>query len=482
MMQLQTIFLCPSSSTGMKLSVSIAALSAVSAHAQSATTIDDTTRSLDGAIGLIQKHLAAAATARPAASSWTTCTMDDSEACALSDMAEDTSVLVYPGGDTTCIDGSPYAFQVVRGDPTKVWFNFEEGGACWDAVSGATSLCTQSVDGGYTLGEGLFDRTRSDNPLADFTIVNALYCSGDAFVADAKTQSWKAANGDIAVQFGQQNVAATIDWLHAQPDVIATAESPLASLLIAGQSAGSLGAQAWSNALLQEFPATTRTVMPDSYLGIFPEGSQQTILNETWPMCDGDSPLEAYLTTRTLDLCHAGQLTLQEWMVDSMGTNPTTPHGWIQSKYDAVQISFYIAIATTLGIPPLALGTDAAYSLANAIFVGYDAAAPNGVHFFVEGPMHTYSEFDLVYTATTYGLDTLIKRGASLLGWIGALVASGADQLGTTECYGDLAAEADWSGTKYCATELDGKQFRPSDAAAVMPVAPGVFRRRPAIA
>ena len=141
----------------------------------------------------------------------------------------------------------------------KVWFNFEEGGACWDAISGRTYLCTESVDGGYSLSEGLFDRMRDDNPLRNFTIVNALYCSGDAFVSNNKQQSWKAGNGELAVQAGQQNVMATIEWLQAQ-----RLDAPLSSLLVAGQSAGSLGAQAWSNALIQLFPADTQTVMPDS--------------------------------------------------------------------------------------------------------------------------------------------------------------------------------------------------------------------------
>ena len=407
---------------------------------------------LDEHVAAIQSHLRAAAAARPPRSTWRTCVVSAAEPCALADLPVDESVLVYPGGATGCLDGSPYAFQVVRGDERKLWFNFEEGGACWDALSSAARLCTQSVDGGYALGAGLFDRARADNPLRAHTLVTALYCSGDAFVSNNKTQPWRAANGAVARQAGQQNVMATIDWARAQPALAA----PLASLYVAGQSAGALGAQAWSAALLALFPAAAQTVMPDSYLGIFPEGSQQLVLNATWPVCDG-GPLEAFMAPRTLGLCRAGNLTLQAWMVDAMAARPDVPYGWVQSKYDETQISFYVAIAATLRIAPDALGPAACYRDANDIFVRYDAA-PNALHFFVQGGQHTYGERDLVYTTTPAGAHG--ASGPALVEWIANMTANGA-QRGTTECYGDLKSEGDWSGTDYCASELAGKVFPP---------------------
>lgn len=42
------------------------------------------------------------------------CTVSDTEACAITDMDRDQSVLVIPGGETRCIvsDSTPFAFQV----------------------------------------------------------------------------------------------------------------------------------------------------------------------------------------------------------------------------------------------------------------------------------------------------------------------------------------------------------------------------------
>ena len=67
-------------------------------------------------------------------------------------------------------------------------------------------------------------------------------------------------------------------------------------------------------------------------------------------------------------------------MVDAMALNPRVPYGWIQSKYDETQISFYVAIATTLRIAPVALGPAECYRDANEIFRRYDAT-PNALHF-----------------------------------------------------------------------------------------------------
>jgi hypothetical protein len=40
---------------------------------------------------------------------------------------------VVPGGDCECADGSEFAFWERRGDPTKVVFFLDGGGACFDA-------------------------------------------------------------------------------------------------------------------------------------------------------------------------------------------------------------------------------------------------------------------------------------------------------------------------------------------------------------
>ena len=270
---------------------------------------------------------------------------------------------------------------------------------------------------------GAFDRARADNPLRAHTLVTALYCSGDAFVSNNKTQAWRAANGAVARQAGQQNVMATIDWARAQPALAARARLAVRR----GPERGRAGAQAWSAALLALFPAAAQTVMPDSYLGIFPEGSQQLVLNATWPVCDG-GPLEAFMAPRTLGLCRAGNLTLR---VDGRrdGRARTTSgravrlRGW-QSKYDETQISFYVAIAATLRIAPAALGPAACYRDANDIFVAR-RGAERAPLLRARRPAHV-RRARRVYTTTPAGAHG--ASGPALVEWIFNMTANGAQR------------------------------------------------------
>lgn len=207
-------------------------------------------------------------------SSLNACHMDDSESCDIASLPTTTATLVYPGGDTECIGGDAFAFEVLPGkDTSKLLFYFQGGGACWDQMSSKVPLCSQQL---YTNSPlGIFDVAEKENPFADFTFVTVLYCSGDLHLANNKTQDgWVTARGETVRQTGQQNVWATIQWVKAN------LPSPLSSLVISGESAGSLGMQGWSKALLQELPADVAVLFMDSYLGVFPEGTQGPILRD----------------------------------------------------------------------------------------------------------------------------------------------------------------------------------------------------------
>src|SRR5688500_18322802 len=52
---------------------------------------------------------------------------------------------IEPGGDTICSDGSPYRFFVHPGDPARLLFEFEGGGACWSAETCAMEIYNRRV-------------------------------------------------------------------------------------------------------------------------------------------------------------------------------------------------------------------------------------------------------------------------------------------------------------------------------------------------
>jgi len=71
-----------------------------------------------------------------------TCDMTTGDSCDITNMPQDTTTLVSPGGMTRCIfsGSTPYSFQVIPGDTSKVLVYFQGGGACWDKFSTATGM------------------------------------------------------------------------------------------------------------------------------------------------------------------------------------------------------------------------------------------------------------------------------------------------------------------------------------------------------
>ena len=109
-------------------------------------------------------------------------------------------------------------------------------------------------------------------------------------------------------------------------------ESKLSNLAISGWSAGALGAQAWADALLSTFPAEQQEVIPDSYIGLFPDGTQGTVLKDTWPVCDGGF-LQGFMSDALIASCEAETITMQQWLLETMAEHPEVPVSFIQSKY-----------------------------------------------------------------------------------------------------------------------------------------------------
>ena len=143
------------------------------------------------------------------------CYLSNSEGCDLSSMPRDSSTIVLPGGDTRCIysSSSPFAFQVIPGDIDKVMIYFQGGGACWDELSNKAGFCT--TDCTPQRPDGIFSRDDDRNEFKDYTIVHAMYCSGDVWAGNV-TRSYNDANGKPVVQVGYLNGEATLDWVISQ--------------------------------------------------------------------------------------------------------------------------------------------------------------------------------------------------------------------------------------------------------------------------
>lgn len=196
--------------------------------------------------------------------------------CSVSNMPQDVSTLVFPGGETRCIfsTSSKFNFQVIPGKSDKLLFYFQGGGACWDKLSTALTFCTTDADPDFS-GAGIFSRDES-NEYKDYTIVHALYCDGSVWTGDT-VRPYKDSNGEFVTQKGLANAQSVLDWVKSQQSVGSLAAT-FSSLVIMGCSAGSIGAQVWSSPILETLSWTEAAVIPDSYIAVFPDGTQGTLL------------------------------------------------------------------------------------------------------------------------------------------------------------------------------------------------------------
>lgn len=341
-------------------------------------------------------------------SSDNTCTMNGSENCPLSAMTEDVSYLVQPGGDTRCIfsTSSPYGFQVIKGDSDKLLVYFQGGGACWDRASTVAGMCTTDADPQRNL-VGVFDRNSEQNRFKDYTIVQALYCSGDVFGGNV-TRPYNDKAGQPVIQSGIQNAQATLDWIVAQQANGGLA-STLNDVVVMGCSAGSIGAQIWGPIILKTLPWKQAAIIPDSYAGVFPPNSQGPLM-KSFGFCTGP-----FLTPypNMLQTCNEGDFSLQDLMKEYMKDSPSIPFSYIQSKTDDVQMSFYVAIGLTTNASAEITPTEF-YNDLNVIFATYSKDGPNFVTYLVDGYQHCFTNYDIYYTADGFGKDDNGKKSTGM--------------------------------------------------------------------
>ncbi len=195
-----------------------------------------------------------------------------------------------------CSDGSEFALFERPGDPSKVMFYFEGGGACFSAETCGptaptfTPTITQTVD---DLAErtGLFDSTNPENPLADYSIVYVPYCTGDVHLGNATTEY----SPEITIEHrGYLNAQAALDYLVATyPDT--------EQLVVTGASAGSVPTPLMAGLASDLLPTASIVTLGDSS-GAYPDvptvneiignlwGTSNAVPD--WPENEGMTPAE----------------------------------------------------------------------------------------------------------------------------------------------------------------------------------------------
>jgi len=376
----------------------------------------------------------------------------EDDACDISSFPKDKSTVVYPGGETRCIfsTSTDFAFQVIPGDSDKVLLYFQGGGACWNEVSTKAGFCT--TDAVPASLDGVYDHSNPSNPYKDYTVVHVLYCSGDMHAGNV-TRDYTDDAGEPVVQVGLTNTYAVFDWIKSQ-QVNGGLASTFSEFVVMGCSAGSIATQVWSEVALTTFSWKSAAIIPDSYAGIFPEGTQGPLIYG-YGICNTVDPsLKAS--------CEAQTLTLQDItdtaMTNIAAMNSKVPYSFIQSKVDDVQIPFYMGVGALTPGADIFITPEQFYMEVNNVFGRYNSK-PNFVNFMVTGTKHCFTPQNLVFTADTTGRYGDPSSGEpTMTSWLADMPLSEGGSV-KTDCDGELLAEADWAGTTYCDSGLSGKVY-----------------------
>jgi hypothetical protein len=203
--------------------------------------------------------------------------------------------------DCQCSDASEFSYWLHRGDPARVVFFLEGGGACFSAQTCApgesATFNPNLAEGlpdrpGYAGEEadgGLLDLENPDNPLAGASVVYVPYCTGDLHLGSA-THDY---GGGVVVQHrGRTNATTALETLAEEfPDA--------EQVVVLGQSAGSAGAPLYGGLAHDLLPDARITVLADAS-GAYPGDPAITGLIgglwgifdrlPDWPEAAGDPP------------------------------------------------------------------------------------------------------------------------------------------------------------------------------------------------
>jgi hypothetical protein len=163
-------------------------------------------------------------------------------------------LVVEPGGDTQCSDGSPYKFHVKPGKTDKLFVFLNGGGACWNAQTcdarAERKAFVPRADVAHndpSQHNGIFDLDNPENPVKDWSMVFAPYCTGDVHLGSAQRKYVAADKHEFEIQHaGAANTEAVLQWIenNISPEKV----------VIAGASAGALAAPIYAGRAATMFP------------------------------------------------------------------------------------------------------------------------------------------------------------------------------------------------------------------------------------
>lgn len=268
------------------------------------------------------------------------CYLSSNESCSLTTFEFGETIEIFPPSDSKCGCIEPleqYSFVVTKGDHTKVLIYFQGGGLCWDAESLRQEKCRTYLNAPAKIG--ILDRKHEKNPFRNYTTVTVPYCSGDFFLGDS---SDVYSDGTEVKYRGARDTSAILQWLRNEHQSKNYLSHPsLNRLVIAGSSAGSIGALYWSGQFSKNILAENTNVISDSMI-LYSPPTYDEVLYKKWNLCTTDIFAQLNISCNSQRSHHAGLLS------GIISTNTHVSYFFISSMRDWTALSYYNAIGASL--------------------------------------------------------------------------------------------------------------------------------------
>ncbi|MCI5105947.1 MAG: pectin acetylesterase-family hydrolase [Pseudomonadales bacterium] len=307
-----------------------------------------------------------------------------------------------------CSTGTDFQFYVRdSADSDNLLLYFNGGGACWfgqacdlNAQPNVHSPFADMPDNTPDNFEGIFDLSRSDNPLADYDMVMVPYCTGDVHVGGGEQQySYQNSAGEevsvTTYHNGYENSSTVLDWVYSN-------YSAPEKIVIAGSSAGAIGSSFYSGLVAEHYGDTPVILIADAAGGynspslpVTLSAWQTASILPDWPEYAGETD---------------DSLTFEDFYIASANHNDNLVISQYNAAEDEVQYNFSYLIGDAPG----------SFSLPERIFNHYveiESAVDDFYHYTAGGPVHTILRSPIFYDYEVEGI-----RFAD---WVSALISDG---------------------------------------------------------
>ena len=287
-----------------------------------------------------------------------------------------------------CSSGTAFQFYAKSSDASNdLLIYFNGGGACWFGQAcdprSEPNIHSPFADmdaNNPSLAEGIFDFENTENPFADYDVVFVPYCTGDVHVGNGeRIYTYQDTSGNevsyTAHHNGFENSMESLNWIYDNFTAVD-------NVVVAGSSAGAIGASFYAGLIAQHYPSSPVVVIADAA-----GGYRSSLLPVT---------LKAWNTAAILPDWkeYAGEtndsLSFEDFYIASANHNSNVRLAQYNTAEDQVQISFTHVIGDAPG----------SFSLPLRILTSYQEIAGATNEFFsytAGGDVHTILRSEIFY-------------------------------------------------------------------------------------